>query len=378
MTKKLYYDDAYIKEFSAKVLSVTECDGGFEVVLDRTAFFPEEGGQSSDRGYIDSGFVSHVYEEGGVVHHITDKAPLGKDVTATLLFDERFEKMQQHTAEHILCGIIHKLFGFDNVGFHLGEGEVTFDVNGVMTREMLDEAERLANEAVFSNLDVTAYFPSAEELKNIDYRAKLELTENVRLVKIGDVDTCACCAPHVAKTGEIGLIKVLDFMKHRGGTRIWLAAGRRALSDYRNRYENVLKISSILCAPQGDVASALEKYVKDTEDIKRALKESRAALAENMAYSVPVTEGNRVVVLDGFSIDELRAFSNIAKEKVRGFLVALSAEGEEYKYVISSGEEISQRIKEINAALKGKGGGRGNMAQGSFCVALEKIEAYFS
>ena len=378
MTVKLYYDDAYIKEFSAKVLSVTECDGGFDVVLDRTAFFPEEGGQSSDRGYIDSGFVSHVYEEGGVVHHITDKAPLGKDVTATLLFDERFEKMQQHTTEHILCGIIHKLFGFDNVGFHLGDGEVTFDVNGVMTREMLDEAERLANEAVFSNLDVTAYFPSAEELKNIDYRAKLELTENVRLVKIGDVDTCACCAPHVAKTGEIGLIKVLDFMKHRGGTRIWLAAGRRALSDYRNRYENVLKISSILCAPQGDVASALEKYVKDTEDIKRALKESRAALAENMAYSVPFTEGNRVVVLDGFSIDELRAFSNIAKEKVRGFLVALSGEGEEYKYVISSAEEISQRIKEINAALKGKGGGRGNMAQGSFGVSLEKIEAYFS
>ena len=378
MTVKLYYDDAYIKEFSAKVLSVTECDGGFDVVLDRTAFFPEEGGQSSDRGYIDSGFVSHVYEEGGVVHHITDKAPLGKDVTATLLFDERFEKMQQHTTEHILCGIIHKLFGFDNVGFHLGEGEVTFDVNGVMTREMLDEAERLANEAVFSNLDVTAYFPSAEELKNIDSRAKLELTENVRLVKIGDVDTCACCAPHVAKTGEIGLIKVLDFMKHRGGTRIWLAAGRRALSDYRNRYENVLKISSILCAPQGDVASALEKYVKDTEDIKRALKESRAALAENMAYSVPFTEGNRVVVLDGFSIDELRAFSNIAKEKVRGFLVALSGEGEEYKYVISSAEEISQRIKEINAALKGKGGGRGNMAQGSFGVSLEKIEAYFS
>ena len=378
MTEKLYYNDAYIKEFSAKVLSVTECDGGFDVVLDRTAFFPEEGGQSSDSGYINASYVRHVFEEDGTVHHLTDKAPDSDSVIGRLDFDERFEKMQQHTAEHIFCGIIHKLYGFDNVGFHLGDGEVTFDVNGVMSREMLDEAERLANEAVFANLDVTAYFPGTEELENIDYRAKLELTDGVRLVKIGDVDTCACCAPHVARTGEIGLIKVLDFMKHRGGVRIWLAAGRRALADYRNRYDNVLKISSILCAPQGDVASALQKYVKDTEDTKHALKESRAALAENMAYTVPLTEVNRVIVLDGFSIDELRAFSNIAKEKVRGFLVALSGEGEEYKYVISSGEEISQRIKEINAALNGKGGGRGNMAQGSFGVSLEKIEAYFS
>ena len=378
MTEKLYYNDAYIKEFSAKVLSVTECDGGFDVVLDRTAFFPEEGGQSSDRGYINASYVRHVFEEGGTVHHLTDKAPDSDSVIGRLDFDERFEKMQQHTAEHILCGIIHKLYGFDNVGFHLGDGEVTFDVNGVMSREMLDEAERLANEAVFLNLDVTAYFPSTEELENTDYRAKLELADGVRLVKIGNVDTCACCAPHVARTGEIGLIKVLDFMKRRGGVRIWLAAGRRALADYRNRYDNVLKISSILCAPQGDVASALQKYVKDTEDTKHALKETRTALAENMAYTVPLTEGNRVIVLDGFSIDELRAFSNVAKENVRGFLVALSGEGEEYKYVISSGEEISQRIKEINAALNGKGGGRGNMAQGSFGVSLEKIEAYFS
>ena len=377
MTEKLYYKDAYIKEFSASVISVEERDGGFDVILDRTAFFPEEGGQSSDRGYIDDIFVSHVYEEGGVVHHITDKAPLGKSVTSRLLFDERLEKMQLHTAEHILCGIIHTLFGFDNVGFHLGDDEVTFDVNGVMTREMLDRVEALANEAVFANIEVTAYFPEKEELNSTEYRAKLDLAEGVRLVRIGDVDTCACCAPHVARTGEIGLIKVLDFMKHRGGTRMWLVAGRRALADYREKYENILKISALLSAPQKETAITLEKYIKDTEEIKHALKSARLSLAENMASAVTERVGNAVFVFDGFSIEELRAFSNIARDKIGGILVALSGEEGNYRYVISSNEEISVKIKEIHTALSGKGGCRGNMAQGSFSATLVQIKTYF-
>ena len=159
---------------------------------------------------------------------------------------------------------------------------------------------------------------------------------------------------------------------------MWLVAGRRALSDYREKYENILKISAHLSTPQNETASTLEKYIKDTEEIKRALKSARLSLAENMASAVTEKEGNGVFVLDGFSMDELRAFSNAAKDKIGGFLVALSAEGEEYKYVISSQDEISLKIKEINTALSGKGGGRGNMAQGSFSADLDKIKEYFA
>lgn len=378
MTDKLYYKDAYIKEFCANILSVKKAENGFDAVLDKTAFFPEEGGQSADTGTIGSSRVLDVYEKDGVVHHILDTEPTEIMVNCKIDFDERFEKMQCHTAEHILCGIIHKLFGLDNVGFHLGDDEVTFDVNGVLDRAQLDRVENLANEAVFSNIKVESIFPSKEELSHIEYRAKLDITEGVRLIKIGDVDSCACCAPHVSYTGEIGMIKILDFMKHRGGTRIWMVAGKRALFDYRKRYENIKKISGYLSTPQSDVADTLETYISDSENTKSALKNARLKIAELNAEAIEKKEGSAVFLLPDFSIPELIAFSNIANKKIGGITVALSGCEGDYKYVISSNSVDLRAIsKDINSALSGRGGGRPEMIQGSFGATLEMIKKYF-
>ncbi len=261
MTKKLYYTDPYIKEFDAIVISVAECDGGFDIVLDRSAFFPEEGGQGSDTGLIGNAKVTYVYEKEGILHHVADTRPHTATVNCRLDFDTRFEKMQCHTAEHILCGIIHSRFGYENVGFHLGEDIVTFDVNGVLSAEEIEQVERLANEAVFANMPITAFFPEKEELADIQYRSKLDITEGVRLVKIGEVDICACCAPHVGSTAEIGVIKILDFMKHRGGTRIFMLAGRRALADYCAKQNTLKKISALLSAPQLECDRVLTAYM---------------------------------------------------------------------------------------------------------------------
>lgn len=378
MTEKLYYKDAYIKDFSAEVLSVTECEGGFDVILDKTAFFPEEGGQSADTGVIGSSPVIYVYEKDGTVHHITKTSPLVGVALCRIDFDERFEKMQLHTAEHILCGIIHKLYGLENVGFHLGEEEVVFDVNGTLSREELNRVEEIANEAVFSNIEIETFFPNSDELFSLEYRAKLDITENVRIVKIGDVDSCACCAPHVHRTGEIGLIKILEFMKHRGGTRIWMVAGRRALSDYRKKYSNIQRISALLSTPQHDTADALEKYMKDADGVRSLLKSSRVALAEAEAKFMRDSEGNKVVKLNDYSVDELRAFVNAYKARVGGLTVAISGRDGDYKYVIASNDiELSQEIKKINESLSGRGGGRGFMVQGSFLTDEESIRAYF-
>ena len=293
-------------------------------------------------------------------------------------FDDRFVKMQCHTAEHILCGIIHRLFGFDNVGFHLGDDEVTFDVNGVLDREQLDRVEDIANNVVFSNVGVETSFPTPDELPSIDYRSKLDFTDGVRLVKIGDVDICACCAPHVSATGEIGIIKILDFMKHRGGTRIWMAAGKRALIDYRRRYENIKKISGMLSTPQSDVAATLESYISDSEEIKASLKAARLKIAELNAMAVECTEGNMVILLPDFSIHELIAFSNIANKRVGGITVALSGNDGDYKYVISSlNVDLRSISKDINTALYGRGGGRPEMIQGSFATTYEEILKFF-
>lgn len=378
MTEKLYYQSAYIKKFCASVISVEKSDSGFDVVLDKTAFFPEEGGQSADNGYISEARVTHVYEKDGVVHHITDIAPSIGEHSCSIDFDERFEKMQCHTAEHILCGVIHRLFGLDNVGFHLGEDEVTFDINGVLDRSQLDTVEALANDAVFANIKVDTLFPEADELAGIEYRAKLDITEGVRLVRIGDVDTCACCAPHVGYTGEIGIIKILDFMKHRGGTRIWMVAGKRALSDYRARYDNIKRISGMLSTPQPAVADTLEGYMSDSDDTRAALKAARLRIAELEASTVECTEDSRVFLLPDFSIPELIAFSNVANKRVGNITVALSGVEGDYKYVISSGKVDLRTIsRDINLALGGRGGGRPEMIQGSFAANIEEIKKYF-
>lgn len=378
MTQKLYYIDAYIKEFDAELISVTAAEGGFDVVLDRTAFFPEEGGQSADTGSIGGARVLDVYEQEGIIHHLTDVSPEGNQVHCVLDFDSRFEKMQCHTAEHILCGIIHRLFGLDNVGFHLGADEVTFDVDGVLDRSQLDMVEEIANNVVFSNLSVRTYFPSSEELSSMEYRSKLDLTEGVRLVEVEGTDTCACCAPHVSRTGEIGLIKILDFMKHRGGTRIWMVAGKRALLDYRRKYESVKKISAMLCTPQPDVADTLSVYIADSEKTKTSLKEARLNIAEQSARVLEEVEANLVILLPDFTIPELIAFSNIANKRVGGITVALSGSEGDYKYVISSSSfDLRALAKEINLALGGRGGGRPEMIQGSFSASLAEIKKYF-
>ena len=206
MTEKLYYISAYTSKFSATVVSFFTEGDKLLAVLDKTAFFPEEGGQSADTGMIGGACVIDVTERDGIIYHTVD-TPLtvGETVECTIDFAERYEKMKCHTAEHILCGIMHKLYGAENIGFHLGDDVVTFDVSPVLTRADLDRVEDIANRIIAENVDVVASFPTREELCALEYRAKLDLTENVRIVSIGDYDKCACCAPHVEKTGEIGL-----------------------------------------------------------------------------------------------------------------------------------------------------------------------------
>lgn len=380
MTEKLYYTDAYIKEFEATVLNFTELDGKYAVILDRTAFFPEEGGQSADTGFIGIAKVLDVREkDGNILHFVDSLLEIGASYYCKIDFSDRFEKMQCHTAEHIISGAINRLFSLDNVGFHLGKYEVTMDVNGYLTREQLDEVELIANRAVFDNVPVKTYFPSSDELSALNYRSKLDLTENVRLVEIVGYDLCACCAPHVSYTGEIGLIKILDFEKHRGGTRINIAAGYRALYDYREKYSNVLKASALFSEPQPTVAVAAESFLRSYEELKAKLKAARLNNARLEAELIPCTEGNLVCHYPEMTSDEMREVANLAKSKVTGVLVILTGVDGDYKYIMTSENvDLSKIYKQINASLLGRGGGRDNMIQGSFSANLESIKEYFA
>lgn len=379
MTEKLYNKNAYLTAFEARVLTVTEGKGGYLVQTDATAFFPEGGGQGSDRGSLGGFDVLDVQEREGVILHLLSGAPtVGETVRGEVNFALRFERMQCHTGEHIVSGILHRLCGAENVGFHLGD-IVTLDIDKVVDRAMLDRVEDLANAAVYRNLPVEISYPAPEALASMTYRAKLELTENVRIVTIEGVDACACCAPHVARTGEIGLIKILEFEKHRGGTRIWMQAGSRALRDYREKYRNVAAIGAALSTKQHESAEAVQNLLDAHAKLEYEFKQYRLRTAAARADGIAATEGSLALFLpEDASYDELRALCLAARARVGGIVAALSKSGVSYRYVMSSAHSaIEEHLLEIHKALNGRGGGRGGIVQGTLGANEAEIYAYF-
>ena len=379
-TEKLYYKDAYIKEFDAVVLGCKKIDGGYDVVLDKTAFFPEAGGQTSDKGFINNSRVLDAREIEGVIHHYTDKPiNVNECVHCELDFKERYNKMRSHTAEHIVSGILHSLYGIENTGFHLGTLDVTFDTSEVVTRDMLMRVERLANEAVCKNAPVTAYFPKDSELPDLVYRSKLDLTSDVRIVHIEGYDDCACCAPHVAYTGEIGMIKFLDAVKHKSGSRIRMLAGMDAYDHMAAVSEQAQRISVLLCAPTTEVADETERLHKAKCELDRRIAELGRELAVSKAEALLPTSGNAVLVSPIGDNDALRTLVNTASPKVGGVTLAIFGEDGAYRYVLyTESSEFTDIVKRANAALGGKGGGRAPMAQGSYSASLSEIMKYFS
>ncbi len=379
MTEKLYYKNAYLEDFYAKVISSVPDGEGYKIVLDKTAFFPEEGGQYSDKGVLGNARVLDVLEEDGIIYHYTDlPLAVGETVRGKIDFSERYEKMQCHSAEHILSGLIHKIHGLDNVGFHLGKDDVTLDISSPLSWDQLMEIEALANDAVYANAEIVAIYPAPEELSGLTYRSKLDITENVRIISIGDYDSCACCAPHVMRTGEIGLISILDAEKLRGGMRIHIAAGKRAYSIYRKMYENLAEISHALSVPRLNTADAVKKTLSDFEEKKAEYKNSRIAYFEREAELICEEDGNLVLSFDNATQDELRALANKAVQKIGGILVLLSESEGGYKYLLASRTvDLKSEIKKINTALCGRGGGSSVMAQGNFAAELSEIRKYF-
>jgi len=377
MTEKLYEKDAYIKEFTARVSDCKPCETGFAVTLDKTAFFPEGGGQAGDKGIIDDVNVFDTQIENDVIYHYTDK-PLnvGATITGKIDFDRRFGFMQNHTGEHIVSGIAHKLYGVNNVGFHLGEDIVTLDFDRELTREQLDEIERLANSKVWQNLPVTAYYPIDEELNNTDYRSKKEINGAVRLVEIKDTDICACCAPHVKSTGEIGLIKLLDTERMRGGIRIALKCGAFALDDYQLKYENISQISALLSAKQENAAEVVKKLDEKYTLEKQKINELKKKIAE---LTIAVADENtRCLFIGDCDVKDLQLIADKLQKEHGGIRGAFSGSGESFAFAICGEDnELQQFFKKFKSELTVRGGGRGGMMQGTVIATKENIKLFF-
>ena len=386
MTKKLYDLDSHLQVFSARILSCRPAgEGRWQILPDQTAFFPEGGGQPADQGTLSADGVTvsvlDVQETPEGILHLTD-GPLKENAAAEgrLNWPLRFGRMQCHSGEHVISGLAHSRYGCTNVGFHMGEAEVILDFDRELTPEQIRELENEANRIIWENRPITAEYPDPAILKDMDYRSKLDLTENVRIVTIQNCDVCACCAPHVSYTGEIGLVKLTSFMRHRGGIRIWMAAGKMALTDYQTKQDNVAAISAALSVKQHETARGVERIKEELAETELALKDAKRALAAEKILSLPETPGNLCLFEEGMDIPTLRTLVNAGMEKCGGICAAFTgADGQGYRYVMGSKTvDLRAESKPIHAALGGKGGGQPAMIQGSLPASRAEIEAYFA
>lgn len=377
-TVKLYDCDSMLFKFSSTVLSCELNNNVYKVVLDETAFFPEGGGQTSDTGKIGDAFVIDVQIENSIIYHYCDKPlTVGNRYECQVNEEERFDKMQNHSGEHIVSGIINHLYGLQNVGFHLSKNEVTLDFNGILTREQLNKVQELANEAVHKNVPITAYYPTPDELEDIDYRSKLELNENIRIVTIAGYDRCACCAPHVKSSGEIGIIKLLNTEKMRGGTRIFMKCGMRAVKDYEEKYQSVAEISALTCVKQDTVVHGVKHLIDENNALKYEITQLKRKYLEAVTKNINSPDKSIAVLVENTDINSMRFIANNLAERTKTF--GIFSENENgCNFVIASKQcDMRSLLNDIKNQYGIKGGGNETMIQGTVFTHFENMKTFF-
>ncbi len=377
-TEKLYYADAFMTDFSARVLSCEPDKGKYLVTLDRTAFYPEGGGQPADSGTLGGASVVDVHERGGVIVHTCD-APLevGATVSGQIDWPRRFDHMQQHSGEHIISGILCEMFDCDNVGFHLGADAVTIDYNAVIPWEGLLEAEARANAVIWADKEAEITFPAPDELEQMTYRSKKALTGAVRIVTFPEADRCACCGTHVRRAGQVGLVKVISCQKFREGVRIEILCGKRAVDYLSAVFEQGRAVGQRLSVKPTETLPAVERLEAELAAVKEEL-----AAREQEAYDALAREragaGNVVLFRAPTRPDSARRLADTVAKQCGGLAAVFAGQdGAGYVYALVRADGAAFSVKDMNTALHGRGGGRGGFAQGSVQAARADIETFF-
>lgn len=371
-TIRLYDDDAYAVEFEAKVLSCEETtfenSAAFSLILDQTLFFPEEGGQSPDKGFINDIEVLDIQISNNIITHtIKQQIPADTTVRGKIDWTHRFNNMQQHSGEHIFSGLVHKYFGFDNVGFHLSDQIVTMDFNGTISVDEIYRIEEEVNKVISSNIPVLVSYPSKEELSTMEYRSKIEIEGQVRLITIPGYDVCACCAPHVKNTGEIGLLKVMSFQNYKGGIRISILCGFRALFAFRKKSAIVSDLVDLFTTSEENILDNVKKLKSANQDLTYKLGEANTKLLEQKIALIPDSKQDVILFEEGINSKVLRNVINNLMENKDGICgIFCGNDNDGYSFIIGSKSidcrEIATLLRE---KLGSKGGGNNQMIQGS-------------
>ena len=379
-TVRLYYEDCHVKTFTARVMGCEETAGGFLVTLDATAFYPEGGGQACDTGLLGGVRVLDVQERDGQILHMCDKAlEIGAEVTGTIDYEARFQRMQQHTGEHILSGILNRRYGCHNVGFHMGKEFVEVDFDTPIPLEDLADVEREANEAVWRNLPVKCWYPSPEELPGVAYRTKKALPWPVRIVQVPGYDSCACCGVHVAMTGEIGLIKIVSCIKFHQGVRMEMVCGSLAYRYLAAVWEQNRQVSQAFSAKMLETGAAAVKM----NEALAAEKYRAAGLQMQLFDSVAKSYVNQENILHFSEIllesAQIRDLADRIARVCRGYAAVFAPKEGGFGYcMVSRDTDLTAIGKALNAALSGRGGGKAAFQQGSVAATKAEIEGFFA
>ncbi len=379
-TEKLYYTDPFLTTFTAKVLSCEAGKGGYLVTLDRTAFYPEGGGQPADHGTLGGIAVTDVHEKDGVVIHTVEKAvEIGENVTGRIDWARRFDHMQQHSGEHILSGILCHNYHCDNVGFHLGADTVTIDYNTDISWEEALAAEYQANQVIWADAPVEITYPSPAELEQLDYRSKKALTGKVRIVTFPEADCCACCGTHVLRAGQVGIIKVLSCQKFRSGVRMEILCGERAWRYLSGTYDQAHAVGQHLSVKPLEAAAAVERLTEELTAAKARMAELEGEVFSHKAHEY-CGKGDVVLVEPPLRPDGVRRLADAVARECGGLAAVFAGEDGRYNYALvrADGADIAPLVKSMNAALTGRGGGRSGFAQGSVQADADTIHAFFN
>ena len=377
-TRKLYYEDCHLSRFSARVLRCETGVDGFRVVLSATAFYPEGGGQPGDTGTLGGTAVLDTREDRGeIVHLCREPLTVGETVEGIIDYDRRFGFMQQHTGEHMVSGILHRLLGLHNTGFHIGAEGVTVDFDGVVPPELLPEIEAEANRGVWRNVPLHIFTPRAEELPNVTYRTKRALPWPVRIVEIPGFDTCACCGIHCAATGEVGLVKLFSSIPFRGGSRMVMACGGLALEILNRAYQQNKLVSQAFSAPMGETGEAADRM----NDLLARQKYRISALERRIWDGIAEGyrgSGNILHFEPGLDSVGLRELADRIAGCCGGVANLFSGEDGNYGFCLASREgDLRPLCKEMTQSLSGRGGGKPGFQQGTVKATRQEIEAFF-
>lgn len=377
-TRKLFYEDSHLRRFSATVLRCEETDGGYEVVLDTTAFYPEGGGEAPDLGVLGGVNVLDVQERQGEILHLCDAPlPAGSVVEGEIDWARRFDLMQQHTGEHIISGLLHEKFGYMNTGFHVGKDAMEVDFDGPVSPEELAEIERKANEAVWANIPLECWIPTQEELSTVAYRTKRELPWPVRIVRVPGYDSCACCGVHVKRTGEVGLIKILSCVSLRGGVRLGMVCGGRAYRHMAAIFEENRKVSQAFSSPMDGTGAAAQKINEAL-----AAEKSRAIGLQNRVFeSIAKSYVNHKTVIhfeEELDAGGVRSLAERISGVCAGLVAVFSGQDGKFSYCLAQpGGDLRELNKALTAAFHGRGGGKPAFQQGTIQGTKEEILAFF-